>query len=189
LNVVDTRTRNVTPIRLTHGVDRIEALGTNAIVIGADGGSTLHFSGIDLSSKPRPHRHFALPNAGQAELRSHGFFYSPTSLGGAIGLPIRAGGAKGWRHLHEDAAGVLFLRLRKDDFEEVGLLSGEAESTDEDDDGCQASCVDWYGNSRPIFIRGRVFGLLGYELVEGRIQGNRIVEGRRVDFTPYVETD
>ncbi len=79
------------------------------------------------------------------------------------------------------------LRIRKNDFEEAGLLSGKSESTNDNDDGCQASCVDWYGNSRPIFIRGRVFGLLGYELVEGRARGNNIVERQRVNFMPYVD--
>jgi hypothetical protein len=30
--------------------------------------------------------------------------------------------------------------------------------------GCRASCVDWYGNARPLCLPGRVFALLGYEL-------------------------
>jgi hypothetical protein len=44
--------------------------------------------------------------------------------------------------------------------------------------------VDWYGNSRPLFLRGRVFALMGYEIVEGRVQGGRIVEAHRVNFAP-----
>jgi hypothetical protein len=45
---------------------------------------------------------------------------------------------------------------------------------DDDDDGipgyeCEVSCVDWYGNSRPIFTDGRIFALSGSELIEGRI--------------------
>jgi len=57
------------------------------------------------------------------------------------------------------------------------------------DDGCKASCVDWYGNARPIFLGERVFALLGYELVEGRLmdgpwQRERIEERRRVAFMP-----
>ena len=53
-------------------------------------------------------------------------------------------------------------------------------------DSCVASCVDWYGNARPLFVRGRVFALLGYELVEGRISGSRIAEVQRVDYAPRV---
>jgi len=44
--------------------------------------------------------------------------------------------------------------------------------------------VDWYGNARPIFLRGRTFALLGYELVEGREDDGRIRELRRVSFAP-----
>jgi hypothetical protein len=51
-------------------------------------------------------------------------------------------------------------------------------------DGCVASCVDWYGNSRPIFLRGRVFALMGYEIVEGRVDASRIVETRRISYAP-----
>ena len=45
-----------------------------------------------------------------------------------------------------------------------------------------ASCTDWYGNARPIFLRGRVFALMGYDLVEGREGGDRIEEVQRVDY-------
>jgi hypothetical protein len=51
-------------------------------------------------------------------------------------------------------------------------------------DDCRASCIDWYGNARPIFIGERVFALLGYELVEGGFDRDRIRERRRVDFSP-----
>ncbi|MFM6989660.1 MAG: hypothetical protein ACKOXG_13500, partial [Arenimonas sp.] len=52
------------------------------------------------------------------------------------------------------------------------------------DDGCRASCVDWYGNARPIFVGERVYALMGYELVEGRIVDGAVTERRRVDYAP-----
>jgi hypothetical protein len=52
------------------------------------------------------------------------------------------------------------------------------------DDACQVSCVDWYGNARPIFIGERVYALMGYELVEGRVYDDALVELRRVNFAP-----
>jgi hypothetical protein len=48
-----------------------------------------------------------------------------------------------------------------------------------------ASCVDWYGNSRPLFLRNRVFALLGYEIVEGEMSGRGITETRRISFAPH----
>jgi hypothetical protein len=53
-----------------------------------------------------------------------------------------------------------------------------------EDDARRVSCVDWYGNARPLFLRGRIFALLGYELVEGREDDGRIRELRRVSFAP-----
>jgi hypothetical protein len=77
------------------------------------------------------------------------------------------------------------LRFLRNDGERFGPL-GELRAWDEKvvDDGCKASCVDWYGNARPLFIRGRVFALLGYELVEGAVGGEGIREVRRVSFAP-----
>jgi hypothetical protein len=40
-----------------------------------------------------------------------------------------------------------------------------------------------YGNSRPIFTGGRVFALIGTEMVEGRVDDGRIREIRRLDIT------
>jgi hypothetical protein len=66
-------------------------------------------------------------------------------------------------------------------FSEIGTLDAAPANTN---DGCRASCVDWYGNSRPLFLRGRVFALMGYEIVEGRLAGGGIGEVARVTFAP-----
>jgi hypothetical protein len=55
-----------------------------------------------------------------------------------------------------------------------------------EDDGCRASCVDWYGGARPLFVGARVFALLGYEIVEGAMMGGRMMELRRASFAPQV---
>jgi hypothetical protein len=47
-----------------------------------------------------------------------------------------------------------------------------------------ASCVDWYGNARPLFLKNRVFALMGYELVEGQVARGQIGEVRRISFAP-----
>jgi len=79
----------------------------------------------------------------------------------------------------EDSAAVVFIRNNDRSLKEVGELEAGATSTL---DNCKASCVDWYGNARPIFLRGRVFALLGYELVEGRVDDDRMREVRRVNY-------
>jgi hypothetical protein len=97
-------------------------------------------------------------------------------------LPISIPGRPGYRHLFEDSAAILFLRNDSLQFREVGELGAQPEKAI--NDHCRASCVDWYGNARPLFLRGRVFALLGYEIVEGKLDDGRMKELRRVSFAP-----
>jgi hypothetical protein len=166
-------------VPLGHSVDRIEALGANAVAVGSDG-ANLHFTSLRLGRYPVAAGKYMRANAAQGETRSHGFFYRPESdQDGLLGLPIIGGDEPAWKQLKRTPASLLYLRNTGLDFRELGTL--EARATHRDD-GCRASCVDWYGNARPLFLRGRVFALLGYELVEGTIKNERIVESRRVNF-------
>ena len=167
---------------LGHGVDRIEALGRNAIVVGTDG-RDLHFSPIGLGDEPFVAERYTRPGAAQGELRSHGFFYKAESDdAGTLGLPIRGAGRPGYEHLFRDSMSILFVRNDALRFSELGELAPRTRGVT--NDACRASCVDWYGNARPLFLRGRIFALLGYELVEGQIARDRIEERRRVSFAP-----
>jgi hypothetical protein len=122
-------------------------------------------------------------NASQGELRSHGFFYKPDGGdSGMLGLPIARSGRSGYKHLVEDSAAILFLKNEGLNFSQMGELEARANASA--NDGCRASCVDWYGNARPIFVKGRIFALLGYEIVEGRLAKDRLREMRRVNYTP-----
>src|SRR5687768_8020439 len=163
-----------------HAVERLEALGDDAVAIGSDG-RDLHFSSLRLAPYPVVAGRYSRPNANQGESRSHGFFYSERQ--GLLGLPIIGGQQRTIRHqLRHTSASVLYLRNQSLSFAEIGTLDASAGANA--NDGCRASCVDWYGNSRPLFIRSRVFALMGYELVEGRLDGGGIVETRRVNFAP-----
>ena len=109
--------------------------------------------------------------------------------GGLLGLPVvvpAVGRRPGVFADAQGSAGVLYLRVRDLALNPLGELQARPGSAREDN--CKASCVDWYGNARPIFLGGRVFALLGYELVEGRLAGRgrdeRLGERRRVRFAP-----
>jgi hypothetical protein len=170
-------------IPLIHGVDRIEALGSDAVVVGSDG-KDLHFTSLKLSNAVEVGDRYTRANAAQGETRSHGFYYRQRSEGnGLIGLPIIGGDQPGSRQLRNTAASVLFLRNDALKLTELGALGSK--SAGSADDGCVASCVDWYGNSRPLFLRGRILALLGYEIVEGRLGPSGIGEVRRIDFAPH----
>jgi hypothetical protein len=169
-------------LRLAHGVDRIEVMGSAAVVVGTDG-RDLHFTGVRLGESPQVAQRYTRKSASQGELRSHGFFYKPDGPdSGLLGLPIRGEGRAGYEHLFDGSASILFLRNESLGLKEVGELTAHTEKAI--NDGCRASCVDWYGNARPLFVRGRVFALLGYELVEGNLSNGHIRETRRINYAP-----
>ncbi len=169
-------------LTLAHGVDRIEQMGSDAVVVGTDG-KDLHFTSIRLGQWPEMVSRYTRKGASQGELRSHGFFYKPDGDdSGTLGLPISVPGRPGYRHLFEESAAILFLRNDSLQFREVGELGSQPEKAINDQ--CRASCVDWYGNARPLFLRGRVFALLGYEIVEGNLNDGRMRELRRVNYAP-----
>jgi hypothetical protein len=168
---------------LDHAVERIEAMGGDAVVIGRNG-NDLGFTSLRLARVPVAVGTYRRAQAAQGETRSHGFFYKPDAAqGGIVGLPIVGGGASAGRQLWRPSASMLYLRQSALEFTELGTLNA-APAGAQPNDRCLASCVDWYGNSRPLFFGGRVFALLGYEIVEGRLDNGRITELRRVDFTP-----
>ncbi|WP_397410435.1 beta-propeller domain-containing protein [Polaromonas sp.] len=174
-------------LALPHGVDRIEMLGADAIAVGTDG-QDLHFSSVQLVPRARVAGRYVQAQAAQGETRSHGFFYKPDDASsGVVGLPVRGVGQGGYRQLWDEPAGMLYLRHSSLKLSGIGSLASRPGVGR--DDGCRASCTDWYGNARPVFLRNRVFALLGYELVEGRILtapggSGRLVETRRISFAP-----
>ena len=129
-------------------------MGNEAVVVGTDG-KDLHFTAVRLGSAPQVADDYVREGASQSELPSQGFFYKPDGEdSGMIGLSISAPGRAGYEHLFENSAAILFLHNKGRHFEEVGEL--EARPTKGMDDKCRASCVDWYGNARPLFIHRRV---------------------------------
>lgn len=159
-------------------------MGDHAVLVGS-AGQDLVFSAVRLlDGQARVEGQHRQGGVRQSESRSHAFFYRTINAEtGLLGLPVVAppssnGGAAG--------ASVVVLRQRQLGFTGLGRLTAQTGSTS--DDRCKASCVDWYGNARPIFLGTRVLALMGYELVEGELQGQdadeRIVERRRLDFGP-----
>jgi hypothetical protein len=169
-------------LSLRHGVDRIEQLGNDALVVGTDG-NNLHFTAVRLGRSPELADEYVRKDSSQGELRSQGFFYkSDGPNSGLLGLPISRAGRAGYAHLIEGSAAILFLRNDSLHFQEMGELGASPKVAV--NDGCRASCVDWYGNARPLFLRGRYIALLGYELVEGTMEEGQIHEMRRVSYAP-----
>ena len=122
LFIVNWRGGNASQLTLPHGVDRIEQLGSDAVIVGTDG-KDLHFSSVKLSSWPEVISRYTHKGASQGETRSHGFFYKPESdSSGTLGLPVSLPGRPGYKHLFENSAAILFLKNDSLHFREIGEL-------------------------------------------------------------------
>ncbi len=172
-------------IALPHNVIRIERIGDDIVTTGYRDATGLQLSVIDLRATPRLADTLLLPGRFESEGRSHAFnsLIEPDGSG-LMGLPTVArkadSGRWWWRSDQSDVSFMALDANRK--LKSLGELAGSKDAVHKDYE-CDVSCVDWYGNSRPIFTDGRVFALADAELIEGRIEGGRIVEVRRVNIT------
>ncbi len=181
---------HVSEFDLPHAIDRIDLMGRDAVVIGSDEHDVV-FSAVELGREPALGDRYVLNDAAQAETHSHGFFFNAepdsrngamSGMNGVIGLPVARPARAAYRQLFENSAAMIYLRRIDGRFRYLGEL--DARSDGAIDDKCAASCVDWYGNARPIFMDGRAFALMGYELVEGRLGRGTVQEVDRVNFAP-----
>lgn len=197
LNVVPVAGGPARSFLMPGGVSRIEQMGQDALVMSGE--EDLVFSTVGLGSgDAQIIDRYALPNAEEAESRSHAFFYSPDpgsadGSRGVLGLPVMREVSPDDEDYGDDAVGdqtwrtrwsadVAFLRRGPGGLSPLGALSARPGAAV--NDRCTASCVDWYGDARPIFWGERVFALLGYELVEGGERRGRIREVGRISFIP-----
>ena len=162
-------------------VERLEAMGSDAALIGSDErGQYLDVvrlgpAGVTLAERRKL----------DSRLLQPGFYFQPEGEGaGVLGLPLYGPARPGREYMNVGSASILFLRSQDQRLNELGeLASGDPTG----DDGCVVSCGMWYGNARPLFLRGRVLALLGYELVEGQEENGRIRELRRVSLAPMAQ--
>lgn len=177
------------PVRvaLPHGVTRFDVLGRDAAAIGPDSDGVLGFSSISLGREAKREDTYLLAAASEGETRSQAFFFRPDpgsdgGLSGTLGLPVTRRLTRPGAEFLGSGSSIFFLRRNQRQLAPAGELVARTEGASPD--GCKASCVDWYGNARPIFLGGRIFALMGYELVEGEMTDGRIVERRRANFAP-----
>jgi hypothetical protein len=167
-----------------HNILRIERVGDNAIATGYRDWRGLSVSSIQLGAAPRIAATVVLAERYETEGRSHAFNSIVYADGaGLMGVPTMMRRAESgrwwWRSRSSD---VSFLSI-----DAAGALTsvGPLRSTAAQDPSyaCEVSCIDWYGNSRALFIGDRVFALSGTELVEGAVTGAGIADRARLNLT------
>ena len=152
-------------------ISRIEALpGTGALIVSKEA-QHLALRTLKLGAQPQLQSATTLASPGEAENRSHAFFFKPNAngIGGTFGLPVLSGGQSGWWGRSE--SNVAFLRLDgAGGITALGSIGASVAAGGQ----CETSCIDWYGNTRPIFLGTRVFALMGSELQEAAVTGSTV---------------
>ena len=181
-----------------HTVIRADRLGDDIILTGYRDRAGLSVTLIDLDGTPRIASSVQLAGRFESEGRSHAFNARLDPDGSSLmGLPtvpeVKDSEREVWRSRASDLSFLTAdrqgrLRPAGELFRRFDYVSRYDNATGtEDQDGvpgyqCEVSCIDWYGNSRPVFTDGRVFGLSGTELIEGRLVAGRIRELRRLNI-------
>ncbi|MES2445213.1 MAG: beta-propeller domain-containing protein [Pseudomonadota bacterium] len=177
--------RGVKRLQLPHNAIRIERAGNDAVVTGYRNSDGLSLSYVGLGRSPRVASTTLLRNRFESEGRSHAFNAWVRGDGsGVMGIPTTLREWRSGRGWSDSASSDLsFIAIGTDKaLASAGELAVKGK-TAAPGYKCEVSCIDWYGNSRPIFTGGRIFALMGTELVEGAMQDGRIAERGRVDLT------
>lgn len=191
---------------LPQNVIRTERVGSDMMVVnGYRDASGLWTTLFRLSGEPQIADRIHYPGRFESEGRSHAFNGNvEDNKGGMFGIPTV---------VRDDESGRWWWRSERSDLSFVGVSAGrklrdmgELKATGAPDADnsippwerrgekhpfgyeCEVSCVDWYGNTRPIFTEGRIFGLMETEIVEARVEGGKIAERHRLDMTHPVGT-
>jgi hypothetical protein len=168
-----------------HNILRAERIGAGDILLtGYANRDGLSLSVLDLTAAPRFSTTTTLEGRFESEGRSHAFnSHIDENNTGLLGLPtVRAVKQSGRWVWNTTASDLSYLSLDAQGLHALGELRARPNSVDRSYH-CEVSCVDWYGNSRPIFTDGRIFALSATELIEGRVEHGHIVEVRRVNLT------
>jgi hypothetical protein len=172
-------------VPIAHSLLRAERAGNDIVLTGYSDETGLRVSLVDLAAAPRIASTVRLDGRFETEGRSHAFNSAIGGDGsGLMGIPTAPRAAEAGRFAwRSGASDVSYLSVDSDGrLSPLGELT-RSEAPQRADYRCEVSCVDWYGNSRPVFTGGRVFALTGTELIEGRIEDGRVRELRRLDLT------
>lgn len=174
-----------TIVQAPHNIIRLERAGNNAILSGYRTDRGLSLSVLDLEGTPRIVSTQVLDGRYESEGRSHAFnALVGADDSGIMGLPTVTRTWEGGRWwFRSRASDISYLTLaRNGRLGWAGQLMARQDAQDPSY-RCEVSCVDWYGNTRALFIGSRVFGLSGTELIEGALANGRIRETRRLNLS------
>ena len=193
IRVFDTVTQQlINDLDIFAYVEQLQAVGEHALLIGYTDEDELFYASLSLENDGRGIvDSIEVGGYDLSESRSHGFFFKKLSQGGVFAIPadLESGDGRSWKKVggmayeREPITKMLYTHMADDlTMETAGELSGSDKVVWSLSADCEVSCADWYGSSRPIFWGGRIFALMKYELVEGRLVDGEVREVQRVSL-------
>jgi hypothetical protein len=166
-----------------HEVSRIERLDTQGLIVGPDRTGNLGVTVLAFGERAESLASITLEQRREGESRSHAFNFTVDGDETILGLPTqRYDRAAPWRW--DDSSDLSYLRLRAGRLTALGEITlSEAARQEAPGYRCEVSCIDWYGNARPVFSSAGWFGLMGTELVRVRREQDQVLAGARLDLT------
>lgn len=153
----------VTTREIAGTVTRIEPMGDSRALVAIQERTALSLESLPVSGALAPQGNTRVDGLTEGESRSHGFFFKPSAnTAGTFGLPIMNAQTGGGSYYGGGISNIGFWSVA----ESGALASLGVVSSSKETGVCETSCVDWYGNTRPIFIGDRAFALMGSELTE-----------------------
>ena len=182
--------RQAAVLEMPHSVDRIELFGRNAVAFGYQPNDDYAVSSVALGRHSRRSDTQAMPGVFESEGRSHAFNALAEADGsGIFGIPTMDSETYRNERYGDTPVDVQFIVASNTlDLDAANKIAGTPESQLRATGyTCEVSCVDWYGNARPIFYRGRIFALIGLDFVEGALSDRRVVEVTRLNLAAAPE--
>ncbi len=186
---------NAQAIAIGHTLVRLERMGDAAFIANGyvdRSGLRVSYVGLGDHENSTGVRSSAfLPGRYESESRSHAFNATYTLGGdGTLGVPtVQRTEQSGGYWWYSDVSDLSFINFTGEGIlADAGVIAATPENQVQTGAGyeCDISCIDWYGNARPIFLGGRVYGLMATELVEADMVDGQVTERRRVDLTAPV---
>ncbi len=175
-------------LTLPHNVIRAERLGNDMIINGYHDASGLDMTLLGLGTDAKILSSMHLTNRYESEGRSHAFnAMLNRDSSGLIGIPTveRKQDSNRWSWWSASSDISFVAKASSGTLSDAGALiaTPKDDVATHADYKCEVSCIDWYGNSRPIFTGGRIFGLMGTALVEAELLQGKMREKQRIDLT------
>lgn len=173
LYLVDLASKEVTSLTLPYSLSRIERAGSSFLTFGLSYDSDNYEYDLGMNSIAQDRLSLSEPlwvwGAFESEWRSHGFSYVETEQGNFFGLGIGQVSTNDDSYYYHYDETVGLFQVANDGFlSEAGSV--EPASFRDNSEMCTVSCIDWYGDTRPIFFDDLVLGLMGDQLTSGKIE-------------------